>query len=420
MFIFCSGEGTTPDVPSYLIEDEEIDEGQNSDEDSDIVKNDKVETSSKLVENSTRVGNRKTLKQIKEDIQRKRFAEWSIEVHEAEVYSSITEEEEDGGGDNNGDIVYARKARKKALVEEKLFDGSEDNRSVDMAAERARKLIEDPVIQLQLDDDWETEDGPNFELIFRELDKMGHSAEVTNVRTHIEMLQTALSQDLDPSAILPSSLNQDLPGVEVLSDLSAQPMLSDVMDFQVDSNVLQQFTVRIPQDTTLVMDNGSFRMTEIVNTATEDISKTVSDERQEDSGTKDSAQEISVTKNDDKEAQERFVNYFGECNIRTNVMHARKNGEILSLSEICRKYLGINRDTAAVFTSYSNMRASFKRFLSTGLSVTKTEDDENATIFLKTGAFYAKQRGEVNPASNTVSKKSGTKKGNNVSNVRKY
>ena len=61
----------------------------------------------------------------------------------------------------------------------------------------------------------------------------------------------------------------------------------------------------------------------------------------------------------------RFVNYFGECNIKRNIMHATsKKGEIISLSEMCRKYLGINRDTAAVFTSYSKMRATFKRFLS--------------------------------------------------------
>ena len=64
------------------------------------------------------------------------------------------------------------------------------------------------------------------------------------------------------------------------------------------------------------------------------------------------------TSSTDADVRECFVNYLGGKTIIANpidVMHAEN--QILPLYEICRLHLGINRDTAAAFSSYSKMKA---------------------------------------------------------------
>ena len=43
-----------------------------------------------------------------------------------------------------------------------------------------------------------------------------------------------------------------------------------------------------------------------------------------------------------------------------DVMHAK--GNVIPLSEICRMYLGINRDTVAVYMSFCKMKCCYKVF----------------------------------------------------------
>ena len=43
-----------------------------------------------------------------------------------------------------------------------------------------------------------------------------------------------------------------------------------------------------------------------------------------------------------------------------DVMHAKEN--VIPLSEICRMYLGINRDTVAVYMSFCKMKCCYKVF----------------------------------------------------------
>ena len=101
---------------------------------------------------------------------------------------------------------------------------------------------------------------------------------------------------------------------------------------------------------------------------------------------------------DDAGVTERFVNFLGG-KIRTpnpnptDVMNSDNN--ILTLHEICRLYLGINRDTAAVFSSYCNFKAYYHKFQSTGssdmqFSVSHVDEGDDITIYLKTpGHFYS-------------------------------
>ena len=99
---------------------------------------------------------------------------------------------------------------------------------------------------------------------------------------------------------------------------------------------------------------------------------------------------------DDAGVTERFVNFLGG-KIRipnpTDVMNSDNN--ILTLHEICRLYLGINRDTAAVFSSYCNFKAYYHKFQSTGssnmqFSVSHVDEGDDVTIYLKTpGHFYS-------------------------------
>ena len=59
----------------------------------------------------------------------------------------------------------------------------------------------------------------------------------------------------------------------------------------------------------------------------------------------------------------RFVNYFSASHRipkALDVMHAK--GNVISLSEICRMYLGINRDTIAVYMSSCKMKCCYKVF----------------------------------------------------------
>ena len=61
----------------------------------------------------------------------------------------------------------------------------------------------------------------------------------------------------------------------------------------------------------------------------------------------------------------RFVNYFSASHRipkALDVMHAK--GNVIPLSEICRMYLGINRDTVAVYMSSCKMKCCYKVFRS--------------------------------------------------------
>ena len=104
--------------------------------------------------------------------------------------------------------------------------------------------------------------------------------------------------------------------------------------------------------------------------------------------------EKSDTETENSGVRERFVNYFDKCR-PPNVMHAK----ILSLFEMCRIFLGINRDVAYAITSYSKIRASFTKFQPTGtlreghLHVSKIDDEDEVTILVefKTDEFYRKR-----------------------------
>ena len=91
---------------------------------------------------------------------------------------------------------------------------------------------------------------------------------------------------------------------------------------------------------------------------------------------------------------ERLVNFIGGKTCipnPTDVMNADNN--ILTLYEICRLYLGINRDTAAVFSSCCNFKAYYHKFQSTGLSemqfsVSHVDEGDDVTIYLKTPSHF--------------------------------
>ena len=94
--------------------------------------------------------------------------------------------------------------------------------------------------------------------------------------------------------------------------------------------------------------------------------------------------------------REHFVNFVGGKTVipnPTDVMHAEN--KILPLYEICRLFLGINRDTASAFASYCKMKAYYHKFQSTGMSerllsiLHVDEDDDDVTIYVKSaGHFY--------------------------------
>ena len=100
------------------------------------------------------------------------------------------------------------------------------------------------------------------------------------------------------------------------------------------------------------------------------------------------------TSSTDTGVRELFVNYLGQKAVIANpidVMHAKN--KILPLYEIYRLHLGINRDTAAAFLSYSKMKAYYHKFQSTGvserwLSVSQVDGDDKVTIYVKTGSYF--------------------------------
>ena len=100
------------------------------------------------------------------------------------------------------------------------------------------------------------------------------------------------------------------------------------------------------------------------------------------------------TSSTDAGVRERFVNYLGGKAVIANpidVMHAEN--KILPLYKICRSHLGINRDTAAAFSSYSKMKAYYHKFQSPGtserrLSVSQVDGDDEVTIYVKTGSYF--------------------------------
>ena len=68
-------------------------------------------------------------------------------------------------------------------------------------------------------------------------------------------------------------------------------------------------------------------------------------------------------------ARPHFVNFLGRKTVISkplDVMHAENKS--LPLYEMCRLFLGINRDTASAFSSYSKMKVYYHKFQSTGLS----------------------------------------------------
>ena len=97
---------------------------------------------------------------------------------------------------------------------------------------------------------------------------------------------------------------------------------------------------------------------------------------------------------DDAGVTEHFVNFLGGkiCIPNpTDVMNSDNN--IFTLHEICRLYLGINRDTAAVFSSYCNFKAYYHKFQSTGssdmqFSVSHVDKGDDITIYLKTPSHF--------------------------------
>ena len=72
-------------------------------------------------------------------------------------------------------------------------------------------------------------------------------------------------------------------------------------------------------------------------------------------------------------------------------MHAENN--ILPMYEMCRLFLGINRDTASAFPSYSKMKVYHHKFQSTGsserqFSVSHIDDGDEVTIYLKNAHHF--------------------------------
>ena len=61
----------------------------------------------------------------------------------------------------------------------------------------------------------------------------------------------------------------------------------------------------------------------------------------------------------------RFVNYFSASHRIPKALDViRAKGNVIPLSEICRMYLGINRDTVAVYMSSCKMKCCYKVFRS--------------------------------------------------------
>ena len=93
-------------------------------------------------------------------------------------------------------------------------------------------------------------------------------------------------------------------------------------------------------------------------------------------------------------AKPHFVNFLGRKTVipkPLDVMHAEN--KILPLYEMCRLFLGINRDTASAFSSYSKMKAYYHKFQSTGsserqFSVSHIDDGDGVTIYLKTAHHF--------------------------------
>ena len=76
-------------------------------------------------------------------------------------------------------------------------------------------------------------------------------------------------------------------------------------------------------------------------------------------------EENIVADNKTNEPGGRFVNYFTASNrIPKAIDVMRAKGNVIPLSEICRMYLGINRDMVAVYMSYCKMKCSYKLFRS--------------------------------------------------------
>ena len=93
-------------------------------------------------------------------------------------------------------------------------------------------------------------------------------------------------------------------------------------------------------------------------------------------------------------ARPRFINFLGRKTVLPkpiDVMHA--GNKILPLYEMCRLFLGINRDTASAFSSYSKIKAYYHKFQSTGsserqFSVSHIDDGDEVTIYLKTARHF--------------------------------
>ena len=74
-------------------------------------------------------------------------------------------------------------------------------------------------------------------------------------------------------------------------------------------------------------------------------------------------EENIVADNKTNEPGGRFVNYFTALHrIPKAIDVMRAKGNVIPLSEICRMYLGINRDTVAVYMSCCKMKCSYKLF----------------------------------------------------------
>ena len=93
-------------------------------------------------------------------------------------------------------------------------------------------------------------------------------------------------------------------------------------------------------------------------------------------------------------ARPRFINFLGGKTVipkPIDVMHAEN--KILPLYQMCRLFLGINRDTASAFSSYSKIKAYYHKFQSTGsserqFSVSHIDDGDEVTIYLKTTRHF--------------------------------
>ena len=125
----------------------------------------------------------------------------------------------------------------------------------------------------------------------------------------------------------------------------------------------------------------------VVNSTSDECVETKSVQIQRNSKAED-------TSSTDAGVREHFVNYLGGKTIIANpidVIHAKN--QILPLYKIYRLHLGINRDTAAAFLSYSKMKAYYHKFQSTGvserqLSAPQVDRDDEVTIYVKTGSYF--------------------------------